>query len=159
MSYLPYFNKNILVTGPYLNKKQGRKFVTTINQTTGKRTQKTYAKYLMEIHLNRELSSDETVDHIDRNKLNDVISNYQILDRANHTAIDAKRVDLVHLPCAWCKGDTVRKPRDLRSRSKNRAGPFCSSKCKGEYGASVQNGGTKLPLQPHIPSSFSFKKK
>lgn len=38
-----------------------------------------YARYLMSVKLGRELRPDETVDHIDNNKLNDDINNLQIL--------------------------------------------------------------------------------
>ena len=40
-----------------------------------KRITLSYPKYLIEVHLDRYLEKEETVDHIDGNFLNNVISN------------------------------------------------------------------------------------
>lgn len=81
---LPYFDLTYRVTGPYLNKHQVRYFVTITHLPTGKKTQKTYAKYLMENHLGRQLHKTEEVDHIDRNSMNDVLENLQIFSLSEH---------------------------------------------------------------------------
>lgn len=157
---LPYFDPNVNVWGPYLNTKQNRRFVTICNKQTGKTTQKTYAKYLMEVHLGRELGRDETVDHIDRDKLNDVIGNLQILSPKEHAKADSKTVNLVEVNCAWCNEKFHRSPRFMRMRAScNQAGPFCSGSCRGKYGASLQNGGKRLPAQEAIQSTYSYKAK
>lgn len=43
----------------------------------------------MEIHLNRYLTKDEQIDHIDGNPLNNDISNIQILNFKEHQILDA----------------------------------------------------------------------
>ncbi len=144
-TYLPHFNCDLRITGPYLNKVQNRRFVTITNVITNKKSQKTYAKYLMEIHLGRELSKKETVDHIDRNKLNDVIGNLQILSPSEHSILDNKRAINLTISCAWCGTNIITSARKLRAQHIQKcAGPFCGAVCRGKYGASISHGGKKI---------------
>lgn len=46
-----------------------------------------YPKYLMEKHLGRYLTGDETVHHIDEDFTNNVISNLEVLTRSEHTIL------------------------------------------------------------------------
>lgn len=157
---LPYIDSNITVTGPYLNKAQGRRFVTLTNQTTKKLTQKTYAKYLMEMHLGRELSKEETVDHIDRNKLNDVLDNFQILSQSEHTSIDNIKIKLIKVCCAWCHTEFEKSPKHMRMQHRQGcAGPFCSAVCRGKYGAHIRNGGKEFKIQEFVKSEYYFSDK
>ena len=130
------------IYGPYV-RKDGRKHVCIVFND-GSRKTVSYPKYLIEKHLNRYLIGDETVDHIDRDFTNDDISNLRVIDRIQHAKDDALRVTTtVEATCVWCK--SYMGLINHRSRSKNiKSGPFCSRKCSGEYGASVQNGGNKL---------------
>lgn len=158
MSVLNYFDSNIKVYGPYFNKKQKRNYATYID-SSGKKTQKTYAKYLMEQHLGRHLSRDEEVDHIDRNKMNDVISNLQILSREEHNKIDAKRVKNIEVQCAWkgCAIMLVKTPRQMRIHNKRgHAGPFCGAVCRGKYGKMVQETKEKLPIQKSYDNEYFY---
>lgn len=43
-----------------------------------------YARWLMECHLGRELTKEETVDHRDDDTLHDEVSNYQILSHGDN---------------------------------------------------------------------------
>jgi len=103
----------------------------------------------MEQFLKRTLSKEECVDHIDRNKLNDVIENLQILNRSNHSSLDAKRAKVVLLNCISCSAVMSRRASQVKANSKKgKAGPFCKS-CGGKYGTEVQNGREeKLDAQP-----------
>lgn len=47
---------------------------------------KSYARALMEEHLNRFLTKNEIVHHIDGNSLNDNFSNLKLITRAEHTS-------------------------------------------------------------------------
>lgn len=154
---IPYFNSNYRVTGPYFNKHQERMFVTITHISDGTKTQKTYAKYLMENHLKRFLSKEETVDHIDRNKLNDCIENYRIVSPSEHGKGDAPRVKLVRTSCVWCSTEIVRSGRHMRTQaSLGTAGPFCGAVCRGKYGASISHGGDRLPVQKAVESEYYY---
>lgn len=59
---------------------EGRRIITFIKDKKSVAGM-AYARYLMSVKLGRFLSKDETVDHIDENKLNDKIENLQILSR------------------------------------------------------------------------------
>lgn len=104
---------------------------------------RTYAKLKMEIKIRKRLGPNETVDHKDRNKLNDSYSNLQILDRQTHTSKDAIRVKVTSQHnCVWCGSYIHKLSVDQRNSKKTKAGPFCSRSCTGKYGASLQNGKT-----------------
>jgi hypothetical protein len=157
---LPHFNNDLRITGPYLNKTQGRRFVTITNLSSGIRTQKTYAKYLMEVHLNRELSKIETVDHIDRDKLNDTIDNYRIVSPGQHATEDNIRAADTKVICPICKVKFMKSPNEMRFHSKrNHAGPFCGAVCRGKYGASVGHTGKRLPVQPAVKTEYYYPEK
>ena len=75
ISFEPY-----LLYDPVLHKKENRYYVYLINPFNKKdRTSTSYARYLFSVKLGRRLSSTEEVDHIDNNKLNDELSNLQVL--------------------------------------------------------------------------------
>lgn len=138
--------KECKIYGPYI-RKDGRKHVCILFKD-GSRKTVSYPKYLMEKYLNRYLNDDETVDHIDRNFMNDDISNLRIVERSQHAKDDAKRVNQIsELICVWCNSYMGFINHRNRSKNKNKAGPFCSRKCSGEYGFSVQSGGNKLEKQ------------
>lgn len=94
-----------------------------------------YPKYLMECHLNRYLNEDETVDHIDKNPLNNIISNLQVLKRKEHNILDAKRVKECFFICPICNKKFSLSKGKLNSvlfklkQIPNYTGPYCSKKC------------------------------
>ena len=83
--------------GVYVDKNQLRLVAYLRNSQTSKIIRMSYPKYLMELHLNRYLNKDETVDHIDRNPLNNDISNLQILNVSEHCSLDTKRIKNMNL--------------------------------------------------------------
>ena len=135
------------VYGPYIRKKDGRKHVVIYDPTaTPKRTTVSYPKYLMEQHLGRKLTDDETVDHIDEDYTNDAISNLRIIPRADNAKRSSPKMILVDGQCAMC-GVTftlTRAQMKLERQGRKCAGPFCSRQCRGRYGKSVQMGGQVL---------------
>lgn len=70
------------VYGPYKPGKDGRRRVSI--KVNGKLITKQYAKFKLEIILGRILDKDETVDHIDGNKLNDSSDNLRLLSRRDN---------------------------------------------------------------------------
>lgn len=65
------------------NKK--RRFVSLRHKSGKHYKQLAYARYLMEVHLNRYLETYEEVDHKDEDCMNDCIENYQVLIKPEHT--------------------------------------------------------------------------
>ena len=143
------------VFGPYL-RNDGRKQVNLTGNN--KRTGISYPKALVEVHLGRRLSNDETVDHKDRNKQNDDINNLAIIKRKEHCKLDAIYVKVDDMNCSMCGKlfKLSRSQHDTRSLSK--AGPFCSKQCSGLYGAQVQNGAPKINRQKIHKEYYQLKK-
>lgn len=72
--------ENCKVYGPYVSKKDNRYRVVIVSENNNKKTV-SYPKYLMEVHLNRYLNEDETVDHIDGDVTHNVVENFRIIER------------------------------------------------------------------------------
>jgi hypothetical protein len=152
--------ENCKIYGPYVSKKDNRLRINIID-SNGKRSTISYPKYLMEKHLNRHLTTDETVDHIDCNVQNNEISNLRILSRSEHAFIDAIRLKSQNFKCPMCNRSFSldgKKLHDAISNSiKNKAGPFCSKSCAGKYGKNVQLGLQRLEVNTITPSYTTLK--
>jgi hypothetical protein len=124
----------VKVWGPYRNSR-GRDFVRVKRQDGTYKTT-SYAKFLMEEHLGRELNPEtETVDHINSDRYDNRIENFELVPREEHSANDTRRVRKVQFTCRMCGQEFERSPRLLRAKSKEkRSGPFCSRRCAGQYG-------------------------
>jgi len=135
----------------YLGKDGRRRVWKTYPDGTKKVT--TYARHLVEEKLGRPLTEDETVDHRDRNKQNDNISNLQILSWERHKQKDTKYVKEIEITCILCGTKKKKQPKDVNHNARlGKAGPFCGRSCAGKYGAEIQNKRReKLPSQPIIP--------
>ncbi len=132
------------VLGPY-TRKDGRQHIVLNNTSkskyeSGKLKTISYPKAIMEVYLNRRLEKNETVDHIDKDYLNNDIQNLQVLDRKVHAKLDAKRVKYLPVKCTICKKEFIPTRSQFRS---GRKGFFCSKKCSGLYGALRQNNKIK----------------
>jgi hypothetical protein len=68
----------VKVYGPYTHKGTGRKIVVVYDDS-GKRKSMSYARFLLQESLGRELTGDETADHIDEDPTNDDLDNLQVL--------------------------------------------------------------------------------
>ena len=143
------------VYGPYV-RKDGRQHVILVYEGHTKKSPNrrtvSYPKYLMEIHLGRELDPHlETVDHIDEDFTNNALGNLRILERSEHSKQDVKRNVLLTCTCVECGAIFQRNPRSTNnSARRQRAGPFCSRSCSGRYGARVQGGGATLDPQSAV---------
>lgn len=111
-----------------------------ISLNDGSKKTKSYARYLKEVEIGRELDPDlETVDHIDRNHHNDKQDNTQLLTRSENASKSALRLNTdVYDNCKMCGLYFQLTKYQIKNRGK--AGPFCSRKCSGKYGALYQNG-------------------
>lgn len=118
------------VYGPYPNK-TGRKHVIILFDD-GSRKTTSYAKYLMEQLLGRELDPiKEQVDHINDDFTDDNIENLQILPRLENIKKSAKGVTTIDLNCILC-GITFKRRLADHNRSHIKSGPFCSKSCSGK---------------------------
>lgn len=128
--------KHILqVNGPYIHSTgilKGRRYVNIIYDD-GSKTSMLYSRYLMEQHLGRELTFDETVDHIDEDKTNDDLSNLQVLSRSDNI-VKSKVTEWFHFDCPVCGSPTKKLARQVRHNKKQgKAGPFCGKVCARRY--------------------------
>ena len=140
----PEFDK---VTGPYL-RKDGRQHIC-LNNSTKPKTDKTkrktlsYPKAIKEVELGYRLYS-LTIDHKNKNPLDNTTSNLQILTRSEHASLDSIRRKEIKDICPQCGKEFVVTRNQLR-KDKLRS-HFCSRQCSGKYGTDVQNNRQeKLP--------------
>lgn len=133
----PNFDK---INGPYL-RKDGRQHIILNNSTIpsgkkGKLKTISYPKAIIEVEFKRLLTNEETVDHKDKNPLNNNLDNLQILSRKEHSSLDTKRRKPIIVKCNICQTEFEAKRSQLR---KDKTGFFCSKSCSGKYGAEIQN--------------------
>lgn len=121
------------VYGPY-KRNDGREHVVLVHKNGRKQTV-SYPKFLWETTNGRYLQEDETVDHIDRDPLNNDMSNLQILKRSDHCKIDAMYTKPQTFVCDICNITFELSGRKLNdaicNRRKGKAGPYCSRSCAG----------------------------
>ena len=131
----------IKVRGPYKSTKDNRlRCILVFKDKTTKSM--SYPKYLMEIHLNRYLEENETIDHIDGNPLNNDISNLRILDRKEHCKNDVYRNLNITVTCTYCGKEFIIPGNKIHNRNRkdrHQSGYFCSKQCSGKYGREIQN--------------------
>ncbi len=130
--------ENCKIYGPYDGEK-GRKIIQIIFPDSKSKTP-AFARYLMEIKINRYLEDYEQVDHIDKNFLNDDEENLQILKIGEHQSLDILRISDVSVNCVYCGKEFSIKGNKIKDRNRKSSGPFCSRECGGRYGAEKQNG-------------------
>jgi len=92
-----------------------------------------YAKYLMSVHLGRVMLRDETVDHVNGDKLDDRLENFQILSaKANREKYVADNpAELVHLTCKKCGLAFVRSKSHAYKHTHLGKPSYCSRSCSG----------------------------
>ena len=149
------------VLGPYERPDKRKHMV--IHYEDGSKGTKSYPKYLMEQKLGRELESDETVDHINRDCTDDRIENLQILKRSEHCSLDVKRRKSQDFVCPWCDNSFTLSGRKLNNATQNRekghTGPFCSRSCSGKHSRQVQLGNKNPAKKAKIVPEHYYKDK
>ena len=121
----------------YLNINKEPRRVVLLVRKDGTKTSCSYARYLMSCHLKRYLDKREQVDHIDEDKLNDVIENLQILtpkENSNkHVILNNKQSVLIDLVCPVCNVEFSRSPKEVRHKINKGKTPCCSRVCGGKF--------------------------
>lgn len=114
------------IYGPYGSR---RKMVALVS--ADHRTTMSYARYLMCLHLERELTDQEEVDHIDDDCTNDIIENLQTLtpeqNREKQNRLRRAK-SLVTLTCPQCDQEFTRPRRYTKLRNPNLKGISCCSR-------------------------------
>lgn len=126
------------VYGPY-TRKDGREHLVLIkhddeNHIIDRKTV-SYPKYLVEVYLNRYLESDETVDHIDGNFLNNEYSNLRVVTRSEHCRSHTSSRPEVIKKCVICGKEF----RTTDNRRITCGSPRCRGKCSHVDGYNMGN--------------------
>jgi hypothetical protein len=90
-------------------------------------TSMSYAKYLYTSYYKCDIDKGFEIDHINNNKMDDRIENYQILDKNSNIKKGRKQQELITCICPVCKKEFLFKKRNLLSYPN----PCCSRKCGG----------------------------
>ena len=152
--------ENCKLLGPYKSNRDGRLRCSIIFPDKTKKSM-SYPKYLMEVHLDRYLEPNETVDHIDGDVLNNNIDNLQVLDRKEHVINDVYRNKDIIVTCTYCGKEFTIEGAKLHNRNRKdrkQSGYFCSRQCSGKYGAEIQNG-TIIANKVDVIKADKFKLK
>lgn len=120
----------------YLNINKEPRRVLSLIKKDGTKTSVSYPRYLMACHLKRYLDKYEHVDHIDNNKLNDVIENLQILTPKENNIkknefYDIKLADEITLTCPICGVEFSRPSRNVKHKLHIGKTVCCSRRCGG----------------------------
>lgn len=133
----------VKVYGPYLYETHHRlRRLVILKDDYGNSRTQSYARYLMEEKLGRQLLPSETVDHIDGDCLNDDIGNFQILSLAENIRRSAEPAPMFEFTCPVCKSESCKPLREVRRNQGvlGKAGPFCSKSCAGRWSTEQQYG-------------------
>ena len=137
----------VRILGPYIWKKNGRKLIDVKPKYSNEKDSplcKTIllARAKLEVKIGRHLEDGEEVDHIDGDCLNDRTYNLQVLTRYENASKGSGRVKPKRIKCVWCETKFRPTKEQAKPSNKKKAGPFCSRKCSGQYGAALQNNKT-----------------
>lgn len=157
--------KRIIAQYPYdgyylyivFHKKEGRKYanLVPISKASGlKRITISYARYLMSVKEKRILDKQEHVDHKDNNKMNDDISNLQILTLKENNVKEARHrgKKMVTLKCPSCN---IVFEREKRQTHLQKGGQYtgCCRKCSTTFGALLQHNPSDIKLQKALKNN------
>lgn len=101
----------------------------------------------MSVHLGRLLADHEHVDHIDNNKLNDVVENLQILSHAENNRKHAalKGVAMAVLNCPHCGKEFEKRLNQTHLGGKPGVYTACSRSCSGSFSVALTKHGKSIP--------------
>lgn len=124
------------IYGPYI-RKDGRSHIC-ITHDDGRKQTKSYPRYIIEQYLGRELTTDETVDHINNDFTDNRIENLQILTRKENSTKEMIRPErarkLYTFICPNCNKEATKWESNVKHNLKNgKSGPYCSRKCAGQF--------------------------
>jgi len=131
------------IYAPIYHQKEGRNYACLVSKSDhNKRTTISYAKYVISIFLKRELEEWEEVDHINENRLDDVLENLSVISSVeNRNKYINSRVyhTMVDMNCPNC-GEFFTKNIHDTFISKNGVFTACSRHCAGVLRKKLQMG-------------------
>lgn len=107
--------------------------VCLVPHAGGKRTTLLYSKFVMSVALGRRLTRLEEVDHVDGDRLNDSISNLEIVSRGENRRRYSKAHPgvVVRLKCAYCGKRFLRRRNQTSYSKPGQLDDYCSKRCVG----------------------------
>jgi hypothetical protein len=116
----------------YKNTNKEPRQIVVLVRKDGTKTSTSYARYLMSCSLGRYLTDEEVVDHIDDNKLNDCLSNYQIITTQENNAKGKSRTYKT-FTCPVCNKEFTKEARNVNFKLKQGKIITCSRSCGGKW--------------------------
>ena len=101
--------------------------VCTLRMADGTMTSMSYAKYLYTSHHGCDIDSEDHVDHINGDKMDDRIDNLQVISGTYNRQKDKKHKEMVLCICPVCNIKFLLDKRNLKFRPN----PCCSRRCGG----------------------------
>ena len=99
-------------------------------------------RIVMENHLNRLLTDDEIVHHINHDKLDNRIENLDVMSRTEHVSLHKSTGRTkVNLKCPWCNSLFNRERRQTHLVKIKNKFTCCSRKCGGKFSSHIQYNG------------------
>jgi hypothetical protein len=123
------------IRGPYLDIRDGRRMIHLI-YPDGQVVGTTYARYLMEVHLERHLFEDENVHHINGDQTDDRLENFKVLKNVEHWKIHRPTSLPQDFECPMCgtiftlTGKQINNIVVKRRYGNHKSGPYCSQSCR-----------------------------
>jgi hypothetical protein len=111
----------------YINTNKEPRRVATLRKPNGEMTSMSYAKYLYTSYYKCDIDKGFEIDHINNDKMDDRIENYQVLDKNSNNRKGRKSKEIVVCRCPVCNKDFLFEKRNLSSHPN----PCCSRKCGG----------------------------
>lgn len=115
--------------------KDGRKLLDLVN-CSKHRTTISYARYLFSVNIGYVVPDEFHVDHINEDRTDDRLDNYQLLTPSQHASKNAK---FVVLKCPCCNVEFEKPTGIYKQLLKNRTNTFCSRNCNGKYNSEHRN--------------------
>lgn len=111
----------------YVNINKEPRRVATLRKSNGEMISMSYAKYLYTSHFKCDVNSQDHIDHINGDKLDDRIDNLQVISGYYNRVKDKTPKQMILLKCPVCNEEFLFPKRNLNSHPN----PCCSKKCGG----------------------------
>lgn len=125
--------------------KEPRRLVCLIRKD-GSRLTISYAKYLYTSYYKCIIPEGYVIDHINNDKLDDRIENYQVISNADNIRKNHIVKEVVRLECPICHKFFIYEKRNLSTHPN----PCCSRRCGGKYShITAEINGNKKEKEKH----------